>query len=79
MATLIRASWWTIATTNAVSCLALASVNCPARFSDMGHVNAPMILGILGVVEVGLNALRIPHGMGGVQAAIDWLAENVRE
>jgi alanine-glyoxylate transaminase / serine-glyoxylate transaminase / serine-pyruvate transaminase len=49
------------------------------RIAHMGHVNAPMILGILGVVEVGLNALRIPHGMGGVQAAIDWLAENVRE
>src|SRR5262249_6969783 len=31
MAMLIRASWWTIATTSAVSCLALASVNCPAR------------------------------------------------
>jgi alanine-glyoxylate transaminase/serine-glyoxylate transaminase/serine-pyruvate transaminase len=49
------------------------------RIAHMGHVNAPMILGTLGVVEVGLRALRIPHGTGGVQAAIEWLGENVRE
>ena len=47
------------------------------RIAHMGHVNAPMILGTLGAVEVGLNALAIPHGKGGVQAAIDWLAESV--
>jgi alanine-glyoxylate transaminase / serine-glyoxylate transaminase / serine-pyruvate transaminase len=49
------------------------------RIAHMGHVNAPMILGILGVVEVGLEALKIPHGRGGVQAAIEWLGETVRE
>jgi alanine-glyoxylate transaminase / serine-glyoxylate transaminase / serine-pyruvate transaminase len=43
----------------------------------MGHVNAPQILGTLGVIEVGLNALRIPHGEGGLQAAIKWLGETV--
>ena len=43
----------------------------------MGHVNAPMILGTLGVIEVGLKALRMPHGTGGVQAAIEWLGESV--
>ena len=43
----------------------------------MGHVNAPMILGTLGVIEVGLKALGIPHGKGGTKAAIDWLAETV--
>ena len=47
------------------------------RIAHMGHVNAPMVLGTLGVVEVGLNATRIPHGKGGVQAAIDWLGESV--
>jgi alanine-glyoxylate transaminase / serine-glyoxylate transaminase / serine-pyruvate transaminase len=47
------------------------------RIAHMGHVNAPMILGTLGVVEVGLNALDIPHGKGGTEAAIDWLGENV--
>ncbi len=48
------------------------------RIAHMGHVNAPMVLGTLGVVETGLAALGIPHGRGGVQAAIDWLGESVR-
>jgi alanine-glyoxylate transaminase / serine-glyoxylate transaminase / serine-pyruvate transaminase len=44
----------------------------------MGDVNAPMVLGVLGVIEVALNALEIPHGRGGTEAAIDWLGESVR-
>lgn len=48
------------------------------RIAHMGHVNAPMVLGTLGVVETGLAALGVPHGRGGMQAAIDWLGENVR-
>jgi alanine-glyoxylate transaminase/serine-glyoxylate transaminase/serine-pyruvate transaminase len=47
------------------------------RIAHMGHVNAPMVLGTLGVVETGLVALGIPHGKGGVQAAIDWLGKSV--
>jgi alanine-glyoxylate transaminase / serine-glyoxylate transaminase / serine-pyruvate transaminase len=47
------------------------------RIAHMGHINAPMILGTLGVIEVGLGALDIPHGKGGTEAAIDWLAESV--
>ncbi len=47
------------------------------RIAHMGHINAPMILGTLSVVEIGLAALDIPHGKGGVQAAIDWLSEQV--
>jgi alanine-glyoxylate transaminase / serine-glyoxylate transaminase / serine-pyruvate transaminase len=47
------------------------------RIAHMGHVNAPMILGTLGVVEVALKALRIPHGKGGVEAAISCLGDNV--
>jgi len=47
------------------------------RIAHMGHVNAPMMLGTLGVIEVGLKALGIPHGAGGAQAAIDWLGEQV--
>jgi alanine-glyoxylate transaminase/serine-glyoxylate transaminase/serine-pyruvate transaminase len=47
------------------------------RIAHMGHVNAPMILGTLGVIEMGLAALDIPHGKGGTGAAIDWLAESV--
>jgi alanine-glyoxylate transaminase/serine-glyoxylate transaminase/serine-pyruvate transaminase len=47
------------------------------RIAHMGHINAPMILGTLGVIEVGLNALNIPHGKGGTEAAIEWLGESV--
>jgi alanine-glyoxylate transaminase/serine-glyoxylate transaminase/serine-pyruvate transaminase len=48
------------------------------RIAHMGHVNAPMVLGILSVVEMALVALGIPHGSGGAQAAIDWLGEQVK-
>jgi alanine-glyoxylate transaminase/serine-glyoxylate transaminase/serine-pyruvate transaminase len=48
------------------------------RIAHMGHVNAPMILGTLGVVEMALAALALPHGSGGVQAAIQYLAQEVR-
>jgi alanine-glyoxylate transaminase/serine-glyoxylate transaminase/serine-pyruvate transaminase len=48
------------------------------RIAHMGHVNAPMILGTLGVIEVALRALEIPHGAGGAQAAIDFLGANVK-
>jgi alanine-glyoxylate transaminase / serine-glyoxylate transaminase / serine-pyruvate transaminase len=47
------------------------------RIAHMGHVNAPMILGTLSVIEVGLRALGIPHGRSGVEAAIDFLGESV--
>jgi alanine-glyoxylate transaminase/serine-glyoxylate transaminase/serine-pyruvate transaminase len=47
------------------------------RIAHMGHVNAPMVLGTLAVIETGLVALGIPHGKGGVQAAIEWLGRNV--
>jgi alanine-glyoxylate transaminase/serine-glyoxylate transaminase/serine-pyruvate transaminase len=48
------------------------------RIAHMGHVNAPMLLGVLGAVEMGLGALGIPHGSAGVQAAVDYLAREVR-
>jgi alanine-glyoxylate transaminase/serine-glyoxylate transaminase/serine-pyruvate transaminase len=47
------------------------------RIAHMGHVNAPMILGTLAVVETALTALNIPHGKGGTSAAIEWLGESV--
>ena len=47
------------------------------RIAHMGHVNAPMILGTLGVIEVGLSALQIPHGRNGAGAAIGFLGESV--
>lgn len=47
------------------------------RIAHMGHVNAPMVLGTLAVVETALQAVGIPHGRGGVQAATDSLARSV--
>jgi alanine-glyoxylate transaminase/serine-glyoxylate transaminase/serine-pyruvate transaminase len=47
------------------------------RIAHMGHVNAPMILGTLSVIEMALTALNIPHGKGGTQAAIEWLGQQV--
>lgn len=48
------------------------------RVAHMGHVNAPMVLGTLSVIEMALAALEVPHAKGGAQAAIDWLAEQVK-
>ena len=47
------------------------------RIAHMGHVNAPMILGTLGATEMGLVALGVANARGGVQAAIDSLAQSV--
>ena len=47
------------------------------RIAHMGHINAPMILGTLGAIEMALTALKIPHGTSGVAAAIEYLAESV--
>jgi alanine-glyoxylate transaminase/serine-glyoxylate transaminase/serine-pyruvate transaminase len=47
------------------------------RIAHMGYVNAPMILGTLSVIEMGLKAVGVPHQSGGVQAAIDYLADAV--
>jgi alanine-glyoxylate transaminase/serine-glyoxylate transaminase/serine-pyruvate transaminase len=47
------------------------------RIAHMGHCNAPMVLGTLGAVEMGLKALAIPHGSGGVQAAVEYLGREV--
>jgi hypothetical protein len=47
------------------------------RVAHMGHVNAPMMLGILGVIEMALDAISIPHGSGGVKEALAWLGQQV--
>jgi alanine-glyoxylate transaminase / serine-glyoxylate transaminase / serine-pyruvate transaminase len=47
------------------------------RIAHMGHVNAPMVLGTLSAIEMALTALKIPHGSGGVQAAIQYLGTEV--
>jgi len=57
----------------------LGQLNSKAfRIAHMGHINAPMILGILGVIEMALGALGIAHGRGGVEAAIEWLSASVK-
>jgi alanine-glyoxylate transaminase / serine-glyoxylate transaminase / serine-pyruvate transaminase len=37
-----------------------------------------MAMGTLGVIETALGALRVAHGKGGVQAAVEWLSESVK-
>jgi alanine-glyoxylate transaminase / serine-glyoxylate transaminase / serine-pyruvate transaminase len=48
------------------------------RIAHMGYANAPMLLGTLSVLEMGFQALGIPHGKGGAQAAIDYLADAIK-
>jgi alanine-glyoxylate transaminase/serine-glyoxylate transaminase/serine-pyruvate transaminase len=43
------------------------------RIAHMGHTNAPMVIGTLGAIEIALKALKVPHGEGGVSAAIEYL------
>lgn len=45
------------------------------RFGHMGHINAHMMLGLIGTVEAGLKALDIPHGPGGTAAAAQIIAD----
>ncbi len=49
------------------------------RIAHMGHVNAPMTLGTLGVIESALIALGIAHGAGGAQAAAESLGAALAE
>jgi alanine-glyoxylate transaminase/serine-glyoxylate transaminase/serine-pyruvate transaminase len=44
------------------------------RIGHMGDLNEPMLLGTLGAVEMSLRINGVPHGKGGVDAAMDWLA-----
>lgn len=39
------------------------------RIGHMGHLNAHMVLGLVGSLEAGLDALDIPYNSGGVSAA----------
>ncbi|MBD3766268.1 MAG: alanine--glyoxylate aminotransferase family protein [Rhodobacterales bacterium] len=59
--------------------LGMAPPDSPAwhgflRVAHMGHVNAHMTLGALAAMEAGMTALAIPHGAGGVSAAVAALA-----
>ncbi len=44
------------------------------RIGHMGHVNAHMVLGVLGSLDAGLKALNIPHGDGALQSAANVVA-----
>ena len=44
------------------------------RIGHLGDLNEPMILGTLSVVEMSLRINGVPHGRGGVEAAMDYLA-----
>ena len=45
------------------------------RIGHMGDLNEPMILGALAAVEMSLGILGVPHGKGGVDAAMEYLAQ----
>jgi len=44
------------------------------RIGHLGDLNEPMIIGTLSAVEMSLRRNGVPHGRGGVEAAVDWLA-----
>lgn len=44
------------------------------RIGHMGHVNAQMVMGMLGSIQAGLIALEIPHGAGALEAAAKVMA-----
>jgi len=46
-----------------------------SRIGHMGDLNEPMILGALAAVEMALELTGIPHGKGGLAAAMDYLVE----
>jgi alanine-glyoxylate transaminase/serine-glyoxylate transaminase/serine-pyruvate transaminase len=43
------------------------------RIGHLGDLNEPMILGAIAAVEMALDLVGIPHGSGGVAAAMDYL------
>jgi alanine-glyoxylate transaminase/serine-glyoxylate transaminase/serine-pyruvate transaminase len=43
------------------------------RIGHMGDLNEPMILGAIAAVEMALELTGVPHGKGGVAAAMDYL------
>ena len=45
------------------------------RIGHLGDLNEPMVLGTLGAVEMSLKINSVPHGRGGVDAAMEFLSE----
>ncbi|MGE5268292.1 MAG: pyridoxal-phosphate-dependent aminotransferase family protein [Thiohalocapsa sp.] len=46
------------------------------RIGHLGDLNEPMLLGTLAAVEMAMELCGVPHGKGGVMAAMEYLAEN---
>ncbi|HWZ69437.1 MAG TPA: aminotransferase class V-fold PLP-dependent enzyme [Stellaceae bacterium] len=46
------------------------------RIGHLGDLNEPMILGAIAAVEMALELTGVPHGRGGVQAAMDYLVSS---
>jgi len=46
------------------------------RIGHLGDLNEPMILGAIAAVEMALELTGVPHGRGGVQAAMDYLVSD---
>jgi alanine-glyoxylate transaminase/serine-glyoxylate transaminase/serine-pyruvate transaminase len=53
--------------------------NSAFRIAHMGHLNPHMLLGVLSSLEMGLLATGIPFKKGGVDNAINYLAEAINE
>ena len=47
------------------------------RIGHMGHVNAHMIMAVVGTIDAGLKALNIPHGAGALEVAAQAVAARV--
>jgi hypothetical protein len=45
----------------------------------MGHLNPHMILGVLSLLEAGLNINKIPHRSGGVTAANNFMLKMIKQ
>ena len=46
------------------------------RIGHLGDLNEPMILGALAAIEMALELSKVPHGRGGVDAAMDYFVSN---
>jgi alanine-glyoxylate transaminase / serine-glyoxylate transaminase / serine-pyruvate transaminase len=44
------------------------------RIGHLGDLNEAMVLGALGAIEMALDLAGVPHGRGGVVAAMEYLA-----
>ncbi|MDC3169516.1 aminotransferase class V-fold PLP-dependent enzyme [Paracoccaceae bacterium] len=53
--------------------------NSAFRIAHMGHLNPHMLLGVLASLEMGLIATNIPFKKGGLDNAIDYLANSIND